>query len=266
MSLVVQKAVASLPLQQREVIVLFEFEEISLAEIALIVDADVNAVKSRLWRARQRLRTLLAPYVERKPHRGISSHRRTQTCADEEKKVPQPPLMSEHMPDKDLEFLLASWVIPEVPPALDERVINSYRRELGVSEEKAMKKCPTCQQVYANQFAFCPADATPLGGVVIGDAAATIERGRRGDYHLTILADESLSQRLTRAAREVGRESRLTWPEFKRRSVRVYVAPRRGLRSAELDIPVAPERGRRFNERGADRDELSDRCGRPGID
>ncbi len=64
LSLIVQKAVASLPLLQREAIVLFEFEEVSLAEIALIVGADVNSVKSRLWRARQRLRILLAPYVE----------------------------------------------------------------------------------------------------------------------------------------------------------------------------------------------------------
>ncbi|MEJ7618212.1 MAG: hypothetical protein WKF30_14890, partial [Pyrinomonadaceae bacterium] len=119
---------------------------------------------------------------------------------------------------RKLKSLLASWAVPaeDVPPALDERVINSYRREVGASEELVMKKCPTCQQVYASQFAFCPTDATPLGGVIVGDGAATIARGARGEYQLTMLADESLGQRLIRAAREVGRESQLTWPEFKR--------------------------------------------------
>lgn len=64
LSSVVQRAVGQLPPQQREALVLFEFEEVSLAEIAEIVGADVGAVKARLWRARARLRMLLAPYIE----------------------------------------------------------------------------------------------------------------------------------------------------------------------------------------------------------
>ncbi|MEJ7618213.1 MAG: RNA polymerase sigma factor [Pyrinomonadaceae bacterium] len=64
LSSVVQRAVGRLPPQQREALVLFEFEEVSLAEIAEIVGADVGAVKARLWRARQQLRLLLAPYTE----------------------------------------------------------------------------------------------------------------------------------------------------------------------------------------------------------
>jgi RNA polymerase sigma-70 factor (ECF subfamily) len=65
----VQRAIESLPPLQREALVLFEFEELSLAEIAEVVGADVGAVKARLHRARQRLKIVLAPYMNssRKP-------------------------------------------------------------------------------------------------------------------------------------------------------------------------------------------------------
>lgn len=65
----VQRAIESLPPLQREALVLFEFEELSLAEIAEVVGADTGTVKSRLHRARQRLKTVLAPYMNssRKP-------------------------------------------------------------------------------------------------------------------------------------------------------------------------------------------------------
>jgi RNA polymerase sigma-70 factor (ECF subfamily) len=59
----VQKAVASLPPLQREALILFEYEELSLAEIASITGADTGVVKSRLHRARQKLKQLLAPYL-----------------------------------------------------------------------------------------------------------------------------------------------------------------------------------------------------------
>jgi len=48
---------------QREVVVLFEYEEQSLVEIAAIVGADVGTVKSRLHRGRECLRRELAPYL-----------------------------------------------------------------------------------------------------------------------------------------------------------------------------------------------------------
>ena len=60
----VRKAIAALPPLQREAVVLFEYEELTLAEIAVIVDADVGTVKSRLHRARERLRRTLAPYFK----------------------------------------------------------------------------------------------------------------------------------------------------------------------------------------------------------
>lgn len=59
---VVQSAISGLPPLQREAIVLFEFEELSLEEIAAVVGSDVGTIKSRLHRAREGLRRRLAPY------------------------------------------------------------------------------------------------------------------------------------------------------------------------------------------------------------
>ena len=60
----VKRAVASLPALQREAVILFEFEDLSLADIAAVGHTDVGTIKSRLHRARERLRRLLAPWVE----------------------------------------------------------------------------------------------------------------------------------------------------------------------------------------------------------
>jgi len=57
----VAAAVATLPPLQQEVLILFEYEGATLEEIAHIAGADVGTVKSRLHRARGRLRRLLAP-------------------------------------------------------------------------------------------------------------------------------------------------------------------------------------------------------------
>lgn len=61
-SAVVAQAVGQLPDLQREALILFEYEGFQLAEIAQIVKADVGVVKSRLHRARERLKRSLAPY------------------------------------------------------------------------------------------------------------------------------------------------------------------------------------------------------------
>ncbi len=58
----VSRAVAELPPLQREALVMFEYEGLTLAEIASVAGADVGTVKARLHRARQRLRRVLAPY------------------------------------------------------------------------------------------------------------------------------------------------------------------------------------------------------------
>lgn len=59
----VERAIASLPPLQREALVLFEYEELSLAEVAAVVGADANSVKQRLFRAREKLRARLDRYI-----------------------------------------------------------------------------------------------------------------------------------------------------------------------------------------------------------
>jgi len=59
----VRQAISRMSPLQREVVLLFEYEEQSLIEIASIVGADVGTVKSRLFRGRESLRRELAPYL-----------------------------------------------------------------------------------------------------------------------------------------------------------------------------------------------------------
>ena len=49
---------------QREAIILAEYEELPLEEIARATLVEVGAVKSRLYRARENLRRMLAPLLE----------------------------------------------------------------------------------------------------------------------------------------------------------------------------------------------------------
>jgi RNA polymerase sigma-70 factor (ECF subfamily) len=60
----VAAAVAELPQLQQEALILFEYEGFTLEEIAGIVGADAGTVKSRLHRARERLRRRLSAYRE----------------------------------------------------------------------------------------------------------------------------------------------------------------------------------------------------------
>jgi RNA polymerase sigma-70 factor (ECF subfamily) len=68
----VADAVRALPPLQREALVLAEYEQLSLEDIARIVDAEVGTVKSRLHRARENLRRMLAPL---KPASAVRSTR-----------------------------------------------------------------------------------------------------------------------------------------------------------------------------------------------
>jgi RNA polymerase sigma-70 factor (ECF subfamily) len=56
-------AIAQLPILQREALVLFTFDELSLDQIAQITGVDTGAVKSRLYRARESLRAALSPLL-----------------------------------------------------------------------------------------------------------------------------------------------------------------------------------------------------------
>lgn len=62
----VRLAISGLPLAQREALILFEYQELSLEEISRIVEAEIGAVKARLYRAREGVRkSLLAREVAR---------------------------------------------------------------------------------------------------------------------------------------------------------------------------------------------------------
>lgn len=61
---VIRQAISSLPLPQREALILFQYEELPLEEIAAILGIEVGAVKSRLHRARARLKRILTPYFQ----------------------------------------------------------------------------------------------------------------------------------------------------------------------------------------------------------
>jgi RNA polymerase sigma-70 factor (ECF subfamily) len=68
----VRRAIAGLPALQREALVLFEYEELSLETIATITGADVGAVKARLRRARESLRKRLEPVLFNDTERSCS--------------------------------------------------------------------------------------------------------------------------------------------------------------------------------------------------
>jgi len=59
-ALMVREALAELPLEFREVMVMREMEELSYKEIAAIADLPIGTVMSRLARGRKRLYSLLA--------------------------------------------------------------------------------------------------------------------------------------------------------------------------------------------------------------
>jgi RNA polymerase sigma-70 factor (ECF subfamily) len=66
-------AVQELPPLQREVLVMAEYEGMTLEEIARAVEAEVGTVKGRLHRARENLRRMLAP-LKSKSGRSVESH------------------------------------------------------------------------------------------------------------------------------------------------------------------------------------------------
>jgi RNA polymerase sigma-70 factor (ECF subfamily) len=63
---IVAKAVQALPPLQREALILAEYEEMPLDGIARVTESEIAAVKSRLYRARENLRRMLAPLLSTK--------------------------------------------------------------------------------------------------------------------------------------------------------------------------------------------------------
>lgn len=74
---VMDEAIEALPAEFRQVFVLRDIEEISNAEVAEILDLSVATVKSRLHRARLKVRNRLAAYFSenQKPKRAMGAQR-----------------------------------------------------------------------------------------------------------------------------------------------------------------------------------------------
>lgn len=65
----VRDALALLEPEEREIIVLKYFNELSIKEIAALVEAPSGTIKSRLFRAREKVRLLLQPqHTKQRPH------------------------------------------------------------------------------------------------------------------------------------------------------------------------------------------------------
>jgi RNA polymerase sigma-70 factor (ECF subfamily) len=73
--LLMRQAVGKLDRMEREILMLREFEQLSYAEIAELTHLPLNAVRSRLFRARQALHDLLATPV---PKSGASEAARSE--------------------------------------------------------------------------------------------------------------------------------------------------------------------------------------------
>ena len=76
----VREAIFSLPPLQREALILFEYEGLSLNEVAEIAGTDAGAIKARLYRARDGLRRMLRPYLE--SNRELNSRREIVTLRE----------------------------------------------------------------------------------------------------------------------------------------------------------------------------------------
>lgn len=65
-------AVQHLPLNQREAVILHDFEGLQYAEIAEVTGTNIGIVRQRLWRAKQALRIALAPFMSANKNPGES--------------------------------------------------------------------------------------------------------------------------------------------------------------------------------------------------
>jgi RNA polymerase sigma-70 factor (ECF subfamily) len=144
-----ERAIASLPADQREVIVLRDVEGLPAAEVAKIVGIGERAVKSRLHRARLVLREKLAPYVT-----GRDAPPRGAKCPDTAR-------------------LLSRWVEGELSPEVCERM------------EKHVSTCAacgdTCESLRAVLGACRAYGAKPLPESV-GTAVRVAVRGVLAGY------------------------------------------------------------------------------------
>ncbi|MCU0657875.1 MAG: sigma-70 family RNA polymerase sigma factor [Polyangiaceae bacterium] len=62
-----EQAALALPQEQREALVLAELHGLTLEEIGAVTATPISTVKTRIFRARERLRALLAPFLQEEP-------------------------------------------------------------------------------------------------------------------------------------------------------------------------------------------------------
>ena len=72
-TLLLPSALAQLPSEQREAFLLYYVQELSVTEVATVLDIPAGTVKSRLFTARQRLRELLQDSIETGPSESYSA-------------------------------------------------------------------------------------------------------------------------------------------------------------------------------------------------
>jgi RNA polymerase sigma-70 factor (ECF subfamily) len=142
----VDQALAALEPTYREVVVLRDIEGLSAAEVATVLGISVDAVKSRLHRARKTVRELLAPIVGAVeppvPERGcpdilalfsgnMEGEISADTCAEMQRHLTGCERCRRACDSLKRALVLCQTPAPEVPAAVQETVRRELRRALG---------------------------------------------------------------------------------------------------------------------------------------
>lgn len=140
---VLQAAIARLPAPDREVLVLRDVEGLTAPEVAKVVGLSVDAVKSRLHRARLKVRARLAPLLEAPDaapmptcpdvlslfSQHLEGEISAQVCAEMEQHLAGCPRCEGACSSlKRSLSLCAASPVPEVPPEVQARIRAAVRR------------------------------------------------------------------------------------------------------------------------------------------
>lgn len=121
-----EKALGSLPEEQRVVILMKDMEELSLADISRALDLSIPAVKSRLHRARLAIRGVISSYFrewgERPSERPKAKRKHKQTCKEIVEILCD--YLEGELPQEEKEEL--DRHVEDCPPCL--AFLNTYRR------------------------------------------------------------------------------------------------------------------------------------------
>jgi RNA polymerase sigma-70 factor, ECF subfamily len=141
-----ERAIRSLETQQREVLVLRDVEGLSAPEVAQVIGVSLDAVKSRLHRARKALREQLSPLLEEAAAQAacpdvvdlLSRYQEgdinQEACRAMEAHVSRcPPCKARCDSLRRVLSACSSAPEPELPPALRSAVLQEMRRALAES-------------------------------------------------------------------------------------------------------------------------------------